>query len=353
MTYYIWNDSKKTWVLNTKDSMVYSTPNGNSYGLYNYTNLVGSYYWSYDTTGSSWTTIQAFARVDAECNATTLTLGGKKLVALNKLGDAKEILTFKSSDWTHANLIQDEIQVKDTVTGTYHGSSKFTYTINANGSETDQSFFWNAATASLVCISKDSAIFDANGIEISYVIWSATANGLAISTKYLYFHDSHDNDTLEINYNFDTYTQQWDTTMSRYARTYDGNGNNSVTITSEYGPIYDVDYNIIGMGWATTGKEVNTFAQITTPVLSSLQPTAKQGISVASTAARVTIKAPNITGLVLYNAAGKMVASVKQQASGSISLEFSRSSVPISSGIYVAKLMRGTEQSSFRLPIRR
>jgi hypothetical protein len=352
--YYNWSDSKKTWVPNDKDSMAYSAPIGSSYAPYYYTGLIGNYLWVYDTTGSSWAAMQGFARVDAECNATTLTLGGQKLVALNKLADAKEILTFKSSDWTHENLIQDEIQVKDSSTGTYYDYSKTTYTVNADGSETDQYFYWNATSKSLVCLSKDSTAYDAKGLETSYIIWSAAANGsLAVSTKYLYFHDAHDYDTLDIDCDFDSYTQTWDTTMSRYARTYDGNGNNSVTIISDYGPVYDADYNIVGMGWTTDRKTVNTFAQFASAVLRSAQPVSKQAISIAATKARVTITTPNITGLTLYNAAGRMVASVKQQAAESISLEFSGSSVPISSGIYVAKLTCGAGQSSFRLPIQR
>lgn len=353
MIYYNWNDSKKTWVPSTKDSMVYSVSGGSNGFISDYSNLLGLYYWSYDTAGSSWTTSQAFARVDAECNATTLTLGGKKLVAANKLGDAKEILTFNSSVWTYSNLIQDEDQVKDTVAGTYHDQNKFTYTMNANGSETDQSFYWNATTATLVPMSKDSTTYDASGLELSDVMWNGTATGLAISSIYLYYPDSHGNDTLDAYYSYSSYTTAVDTSMYRYARTYDANGNNSVTIVSNYGPVYDADYNVTGMAWFISGKEVNTFAQVTTPVLRPGKQAVKPGISVFTTASRVIIKAPAITGLMLYNAEGRMVASVRQQAAGSISLDLSGNTSVLSSGIYLAKLMRGAEQSSFRLPIRR
>jgi hypothetical protein len=48
-----------------------------------------------------------------------------------------------------------------------------------------------------------------------------------------------------------------------------------------------------------------------------------------------------------------MVASVKQQAAGAISLDLSKSNAAISSGIYIAKVVYGMEQACFRLAIRR
>lgn len=347
-TDYNWNDSKKTWVPYNKDSIVFSASIENDYWSLYYPNLVGRYSWFFDTTGSSWNTNKAFAKVDAECNATTLVMGGKQLSGGGNLVDAKDIVTFKSSVWTQENLIQELIQVKDASTGTYRDSSKSTSSIDDNGAETDQYFSWNATLAGLVCMSKDSATYDGNGFITSYETfgWDTMTNSLVGLSKYFYFPDSYGNDTLEIACNFVAATHAWDTTSTdRYERTYDASGNNTETINSKY--------DMVGKRWETTGKEVHTFIAITTHLLRSAQTAAIRRISINITALRVIVTAPNSTGLVLYNAAGRMVASVKQQAAGAISLDLSKSNAAISSGIYIAKVVYGMEQACFRLAIRR
>jgi hypothetical protein len=323
-TYYDWNDAKKHWVANSKDSIVFSAPvvaGGSGYIDMRY--LAGEYSYSFDTVGSSWKDAGHFARIDSETTATKLTLVGKELLnslngAADSLIDTKFIFTFNSSVWTGNNMIQQVEQRKNPSTGTYYDFGKYTYSVDAHGYQTSTEYFsWDSTTKSLVCMFKD-----------------------------MHFPDSHGNDTLAFQCNYATPTQTWDTSsIYGYARSYDNIGNNIVTVESFYDPPY--------ASWGISTKDVNTFAQINSAVIRLVKPAAKQGNSVVTTATRVIVTAPNITGLMLYNAAGRMVSSVKQKAAGSISLELSSSSVPISSGIYIAKLMHGNEQSSLRLPIQR
>jgi hypothetical protein len=318
---YEWNDSKKTWIPAFKDSLIFSAPAGNSYLLYeDLTNIVGRYSYNFDTTNSSWRNTGSFVKIDSECNATTLTLGGKGLLnyTADSLIDIKAVFIYKSSVWTRNNLTQYTELRKNPSTGTYYDFYKQTYSFDANGYITSyQVFDWDSTIKSLVCM------------------W-----------KNLYFPDSRGNDTLSLDCYYDTSTLAWDTiSMYRYARTYDANGNNLITVLSYYDT-----YNKI---WSIDYKDVNTFAQINSQILRLVQPAIKPDISVVTTATRIIVTAPNITGLMLYNASGRMVASIKQQAAGSISLKLSNRGVPISSGIYIVKLMRGKEQSSFKLSIQR
>jgi hypothetical protein len=67
----------------------------------------------------------------------------------------------------------------------------------------------------------------------------------------------------------------------------------------------------------------------------------------------VIVTAPDITGLMLYNAQGRLMASVKQQVKGSITLDLSKGGLSVPSGVYLVKLLRGNEASSLRLSINR
>jgi hypothetical protein len=131
----------------------------------------------------------------------------------------------------------------------------------------------------------------------------------------------------------------------RYERTYDGNGNNLVTINSEY--------DTYGKTWTIDSKDVHTYAQITTPVLHFEKPAEKPVFSVVANPTRIIITAPGITKLMLYNAAGRMVASVTQEAADKISVRLSGGRVHFSPGIYIAKIVQGEKQSSFMVTVRR
>jgi hypothetical protein len=230
------------------------------------------------------------------------------------LVDEKIVLTFASPVMSPQNLIESATQLKDPSTGTYYDNYKTTQSYNAGGFITS------------------SEEYD----------WDSTSKSLALNYVELYYPDSHGNDTLEVDY--DLYSAgSLDTNKTSYARTYDADGNNAVTIESAF--------SAYSTGWSIIDKDVNTFAQVNSAVLRPVQSAVRQGISVVTTASRVVVTAPDITGLKLYNAQGKMVASVKQQAAKAITLDLSKNRV--SPGVYVAKLLRGEEQTSLRLSLQR
>jgi hypothetical protein len=319
--WFKWNDSKLNWVVDEIDTTLFSAATGNNYSFFmDLTNLVGWKEYFFDSVSLSWKIASSFTRIDSECNATTLTLGGNEQInsTTDSLIDSKLISIFKSSVWTNNNLTQETGLRRNPSTGNYSYLYRWTYSYDARGYMTCyQSFGWDSITNSLVCWGKST-----------------------------YFPDSFGNDTLLLMSDSFPNTIVRDTfSMIRYSRSYDAYGNNVVTIQSYY--------DAYSKGWRTDIKDVNTFAQINSPVLRLVQPAIKPEISIVTTATRIIVTAPNITGLMLYNAAGRMVASVRQEAGGSISLGLSSSSMSISSGIYIAKLICRKEQSSFRLSIQR
>jgi hypothetical protein len=313
-----WNNVKKTWVPAYKDSIIFSAPIRSGEWFTDLTNLVGVYTYNFDTVGLSWKINSYFAKIDSESNETTLTFEGKAAVSYitDSLVDAKEILVFASSIMIMQNVIQSIEQRRVTLSGKYYDFSKSIFTLNANGYKTSsESYSWNLDTHNITSLS-----------------------------KYLYFPDAHGNDTLEIDIEYNTTLHIWDTTnMYPEVRTYDTYGNNTVTVSSFY------DYP--SYSWIEFTKDVNTFALINSPVIRPVQSAKKQGFSVVATAARVVVTAPEITGLALYNAAGRIVANVKQQPAASISLDLVRNNV--SSGVYIASLARGGKQDAFGVSVQR
>lgn len=325
-TNYLWDVS--SWMPKYKDSIVFSNANTmikpdipHSLGYtFNYDNLVGIFSYEFNETNSSWKFSEIDSLVPSQSYDTTLTFAGKSAYSgtTDSLLDEKIIMTFKSSPKTSANIDQTIIQHKDSLTGTYFDYSEEIISYDANGRQTGyQDFEWNATAKSMICMD-----------------------------KYFCFPDSHGNDSLSYDCYYVNGTSAWDTSYDDLAlRSYDNNGNNLVTVWSYY------DYST--KSWNITSRDVNTFAQINSPVRYTVQQVIQQRISVASTPSRVIVTAPDITGIMLYDAQGRLIASVKQQVKGSITLDLSKGRLSVPSGVYLAKLLRGNEASSLRLSINR
>jgi hypothetical protein len=324
-TDYFWDVS--SWMPRDKDSIIFSNantiikpniPNSIS-NTFNYDNLVEIIGYEFIETSSSWKMSEIDSLVSSQCNDTTLTFAGKSAYsgATDSLLDEKVIYTFKSSPMTSANMDQTIIQHKDPLTGTYFDYSDEIFSYDANGRQTgSQDFERDTITKTMVC-----------------------------TFKYYDFLDSHGNDSLSYLCH-DISILAWDTSFEYLAvRSYDNNGNNLVTVWSSY--------NYTANSWNISTKDVNTFAQINSPVRYTAQPVVQQRISIASTHSRVIVTAPDITGLMLYNAQGRLMASVKQQVKGSITLDLSKGGLSVPSGVYLVKLLRGNEASSLRLSINR
>ena len=325
-TDYIWDVS--SWMPKYKDSLVFSNANTiikpdiphSLSNTFNYDNLIGIFSYEFNETNSSWKFSEIDSLVPSQSNDTTLTFAGKSAYsgATDSLLDEKVILTFNSSSKTSANIDQTIIQHIDSLTGTYFDYSKEIISYDANGRQTGyQDFEWNATAKSMICMD-----------------------------KYFYFPDSHGNDSLSFDCYYVNGTSAWDTSYDDLAvRSYDNNGNNLVILWSSY--------NYTANSWNISAKDVNTFAQINSPVRYTAQPVIPRRISVASTPSCIIVTAPDITGLMLYNAQGRLIASVKQQIKGSISLDLSGDDVSVPPGVYLAKLLRGNKASSLRLSINR
>jgi len=318
-----WNGSN--WVPSSKDSLVLSAastmwpemPNSIP-NTFNYGNLIGIYSFIFDTTSLSWKVWESDTIVSSQCNDTTLTFCGKASMSYttNSLIDNKAIYTFKSSSLIPNNEDQYLFQWKDALTGIYLDYAKEIFFHDANGNLAGYQYFeWDNTT-------NKSMIFQLSEMD---------------------FPDSHGNDSLSYFVRYEDHFSSLDSSSTHYTRTYDANGNNLITVASFYS---------FG-NWTSSSKDINTFAQINTPVLHATQPELQQRGSIVSTPLLVIITAPNITGLMLYNVEGRIIASVKQPAAGLISLDASKGVLPLHPGVYIAKLIQGNELSFFKLSINR
>jgi hypothetical protein len=308
------------WTPVEKDSMIFSAPAPADYSQpFSLSNVVAQYLYSFDPYTGAWLLVNNLTKIDSQSDATVLTEEGQYLthdyLDTGDHVDIRYVSTFRSPIWVPANMSQWTMQTKNPSTGTYSDYAKEVYTVDANNFQTGFSYFFA----------------------------DTTTDSLALLVSEILFPDAHGNDTLEIDFMFNAGTRFLDTTdLLRYSRVYDANGNDVVTVES--------DYNAATNSVRIT-KDVNTFAQINAAVLSRKQPASQERISAVATPTRVIVTAPAITRLMLYNAAGRLVASVNQQPSASISLDLSGNGRVVSSGVYMATIVYGNRQSSLRLAI--
>jgi hypothetical protein len=303
-----------SWVPDFKDSMAYSAPviNDGSW-LKDLSNLIERYTFRYDSSSHSWINESSIIKVNAECDSVTLVLqgrgrhwprfGGNDTFSF---ADLKMIMTFSSSDWSDQTLVETRQQEKDHVTGLYIDAY-----INRTSFVYDECYDWDSTGLNLTC-------------------W------------YKYYRDSHGNDTLR--YQRQSTEKGYNT---RLARAYDDNGNNIVTIES-------VSYTDNENVWEITRKDTNYFAQINVPTIRSVQAAPPPKVSIIKACGTIRFSAPGITALNLYDASGRLVTSIRQQAAPSISLNLSSyRNTPVLSGMYVAELVSKYGKNAFAVPVYR
>ena len=319
-TFSSWDTLQNKWKEERKDTTFFSSPIPQDLlNLWDYyDNFATSFSlikavraYDFNSATSSWELASTISKVDAECNPTTLVLVLDEFYEDIPSAE-KVVLKFKSPEFKTANLAERAFLEKEALTGTYRESSKTLYT--ATGEEYYSSGAWDAATSSVI---------------FSYK---------TISNK-----DSHGNDTLKYSFAYDTLTKSFKTNIiTRYNRTYDANGNNTVTIKSKY---YTTSTD-----WDIQSKEINTFAQVSTPVVYTKEAARNKNIAMVTAPHRVSFTGSNIGGLNLYNAAGRLVTTIKQQASPTIALNFNNR---FSTGSYLAEVVYDKGKQSFPLVIGR
>ncbi len=316
---YTWNDTKKNWAPYFKDSIIYSSAPIPQTNTFEATNLLAYYQSRFDTISGLWKSAGYMQRVDAECNAYTLSLQGKtppEYGPVDSLVDEKFIMTFNSTVWTPNTTVQERDQLLDPKTKTFYDCYKYVYTYNTAGFETGYQYF----------------TFD------------SSAGALFCSYRNLYYPDSHGNDTLEVDYYYTSGVVS-DSSFYRYARTYDAYGNNTQVIESYFDSYTDA--------WILSSKTINLFAQINSSVISLKQFESKRNISVTKNSGRLCFSGPNITCLMLYNASGRLLASVKQKEASSLVLDLPGQKARLVAGVYVARLLYDGKETSIPLTIGR
>jgi hypothetical protein len=67
----------------------------------------------------------------------------------------------------------------------------------------------------------------------------------------------------------------------------------------------------------------------------------------------VSVNAPDVTGLLIYNANGRLIASSRQSSSSSISIDLSAFNGHLAAGVYFAKAICKNGQYTIELSINR
>lgn len=191
---------------------------------------------------------------------------------------------------------------------------------------------------------KQVIIYDTYDIEMRFSEWNSTMNDFLCKSKYLYFMDSHSNDSLSLFCAYNMSTTIWDTSIvSSYKRNYDANDNNTVT--------YEISYEMESGTPIPQFKEVNQFEQMDVPVKHLTESVLKENISFKVSGNFLYVSAYDITGLQLFSASGRLITSVKQNASPFLNFRLSDSRLK-STGSYVAKVICRNSIGAFPLIIR-
>jgi len=164
------------------------------------------------------------------------------------------------------------------------------------------------------------------------IIFCKEINNRGDTNKYrfTYYIDSYGNDTLyEMSYAHKISTSTLSRTIrSRDVRSYDNNGNNIMTIEYYSGQSND--------SWIEYYKEDNTFAQIDVPVVRSVNTSKINKAEFISYGSYGTFYGSGIKALCVVNAAGRVYASLRQNASSSITLLYNQENSRLSTGAYIA-----------------
>ena len=192
---------------------------------------------------------------------------------------------------------------------------------------------------------KQVIIYDTYDIEMRVYDWNSTMNDFLCKSKYLYFMDTHGNDSVSYLCNYNMSTTIWDTSLvSYYKRIYDTNDNNAVTFEISY----DMEKGIP----IPQFKEVNRFEQIDVPVRHFIEPVSRENISIRIRNGLLCVSGDDIAGLQLYSVTGRLIVSMKQKTAQHFKMSLSDSRFNLSSGSYVAKVICRKSTVAFSLVIR-
>jgi hypothetical protein len=314
---YNWDTLKNTWVPLSRDSLILSGPYAN-FITGDFSAIERMFAWTFDTALADWKFSGDYARVESECSPTTVVLAGTgSLYGSDSIASQKIIYTFNSSVKMMKTLTGETLQILDSVSGAYKDYWGLFYTYDQNGFQTSQRY---ASFDSVTMVMQDSY-------------------------KYSMFPDAYGNDTLELDCDYTPVTAStgiWDTIIDdRYARLYDANGNNVSIIASDFYP-WDST-------WHVQTKDTVFFAQVNSKVLHGPTPGISPDVVIRKTPASIRFSAPGISGLRLYDLSGRLVASMSQKPGASIELVFASHNAKITTGAYVARLMIGDKERSFKV----
>ncbi len=292
-TDYIWDYEIKSWVPETKDSLVYSTSVNFDGHLNRYTTDFLSEY-TYNYHNSTWVCSDIFTKVNTECTPTNLVIAIKHADDSADSFDLKLIYKFRSTDWSEKNLAESIIQAKSSISG-YYTTYKSVY--------------------------DDSARYD-------YEI--GRNDTLVCTEKHYSYKDSHLNDTLTVDLLFNGAV--WDTARTyRYKLIYDSNGNNIISIES----CLDKSTG----NWRMFGKYVSYYSQVSSTVIHSVLSPSDQDFSTTLSLSAIHFFAPDIKGVDLYDIKGRKVRSIRKQASSVLTIGTAGSALRLSSGRYFARVI--------------
>ncbi len=283
-TRYTMNNSEDGWIPITKDSIVFSIPETEYIESEDYEHFVGYFYYEFDNQKSTWNCSEYYTRIDSECIENMLVERGRYWLDTNWL-DIKRVYKFKSNVWQYSNIVEDEYQSTNSSKGEYY------------------------------------------------------------LQKCLYFKDSYGNDTLLINFIYDTSQSIWDTNSSyRYKFTYDSYGNEIVSIES-------FCYASLEPSRAEE-KIISTFALIKPTSTRAKGTVSSPNISIKRVSNSIQFSASGLSAVNLYNLSGRLIAQVRQRSGPTasfllLSLPFNK----ITPGLYIAEVMVNNIVNAYTIAI--
>ncbi len=305
ITQYEWDKNTEDWKQLYKDSVAFlATINSFwEFDHVNMGNLRGAYGFEY--VDSTWESVGYWEKVDNESSANTAVYSGKEQVD-DILADIKSIYTFSSTDQNVQNLTHCEITYKDPVNG--NSLSKSAIENQPNGNSLISEYDWDEEKSDWLCVSKNETRVD------SYL-----------------------NDTLTWNCTYDKGLSNWDTTVYYTKRIYDNNGNNIEFMESN---------SIRGLDIFPL-KTINSFIQIDVPVVNKKAKTMIKSLSLTRENSKFIVKGNEITGMTIFNATGKKVLQMKQQAANTVKLDM----VNQCPGLYIGRVKHSEGISTIRFAV--
>lgn len=322
-TMFDWDSSTGAWQETQTDSMVFSKPmddfntTDSMLDVFHY--LIAAYIsMPYDSYGSGYTFTATLTRIDTECTPTTLVYEERADLGTGPMMFARVIMSFRSTDWVNSNMASEITQEKTTEGGTYINNSRDDYPAAANGYRTgDYQYDWDTVQQ----------------------VWVPAYASINLP-------DSHGNDTLEFSCDGNINALTWDTSSwYRYGLRYD----------ADFKLLEDTTYSSNGTGtpWITQDRIVYKYSLINAPVARLPQAMPMRHTAMTATPARIRFSGCDITGVDVYNTAGRLVIAARQPAAPSLTIDRSNTAGIFAPGTYIARLIDRTSGAvSLRFTIR-